>query len=121
MEKLLLEKIKKQLKSEKAKIEKELEKIAKKNKNVKGDYQAEYVDIGNKDEENAQEFTLYENRLSLERGLEDILNSTVRALQKIEQGSYGVCDECGKQIPEARLRAYPSATLCLVCKNKERK
>lgn len=37
------------------------------------------------------------------------------ALTRIEAGSYGRCDGCGKAIPEARLRAMPTATTCLVC------
>lgn len=36
-------------------------------------------------------------------------------LTRIEAGSYGRCDGCGKAIPEARLRAMPTATICLVC------
>lgn len=36
-------------------------------------------------------------------------------LTRIEAGSYGRCDGCGKAIPEARLRAMPTATTCLVC------
>ena len=37
------------------------------------------------------------------------------ALTRIEAGSYGRCDGCGKAIPEARLRAMPTATTCLLC------
>jgi len=38
-----------------------------------------------------------------------------RALRKIEDGSYGICEECGKRIPAARLRALPFAVLCRQC------
>ena len=37
----------------------------------------------------------------------------VRALEKIEEGTYGICDECGKQIPPPRLRIAPESTLCV--------
>ncbi len=37
----------------------------------------------------------------------------VRALTKLDEGSYGVCDTCGKQIPEGRLEALPWAVLCV--------
>jgi RNA polymerase-binding protein DksA len=42
-----------------------------------------------------------------------------RALKKIENGTYGVCEHCGKSIAEARLKALPFATLCVACKEKE--
>jgi len=37
------------------------------------------------------------------------------ALERIEDGSYGVCDNCGEDIGEARLRAIPEATRCVNC------
>ena len=40
-----------------------------------------------------------------------------RALQKIEDGVYGVCEQCGSTIPEARLQALPYAALCVTCKS----
>ena len=40
-----------------------------------------------------------------------------RALQKIEDGSYGVCEQCGEMIPDARLQALPYAALCVSCKS----
>jgi DnaK suppressor protein len=40
-----------------------------------------------------------------------------RALQKIEDGTYGVCEQCGDTIPDARLQALPYAALCVTCKS----
>lgn len=40
-----------------------------------------------------------------------------RALQKIEDGTYGVCEQCGQMIPDARLQALPYAALCVTCKS----
>lgn len=40
-----------------------------------------------------------------------------RALQKIEDGTYGVCEQCGEMIPEPRLQALPYAALCVTCKS----
>ncbi|HWE57359.1 MAG TPA: TraR/DksA C4-type zinc finger protein [Acidimicrobiales bacterium] len=40
-----------------------------------------------------------------------------RALQKIEDGTYGVCEHCGETIPDARLQALPYAALCVTCKS----
>jgi len=38
------------------------------------------------------------------------------AIQKMDEGSYGICESCGEPIPAARLRALPSATYCVKCK-----
>jgi RNA polymerase-binding protein DksA len=42
-----------------------------------------------------------------------------RALDRIEQGSYGLCLLCGKEIPEARLEGIPYAALCVECQSAE--
>jgi len=39
------------------------------------------------------------------------------ALARVEAGTYGHCEACGKPIPEARLEAVPEATLCVACKS----
>jgi DnaK suppressor protein len=38
-----------------------------------------------------------------------------RALHKLAEGSYGVCDRCGEPIPAARLEAAPESVLCVAC------
>jgi DnaK suppressor protein len=48
---------------------------------------------------------------SLERGL----NRTERALTKLDEGTYGICDACGGTISAGRLRAMPDGVLCLEC------
>lgn len=42
------------------------------------------------------------------------------ALQKFANGTYGLCEECGRPIPEARLEAMPAARLCITCASKRR-
>lgn len=41
------------------------------------------------------------------------------ALQRVDQGTYGTCDECGQDIAAARLSAVPFALLCLECQERE--
>jgi DnaK suppressor protein len=43
------------------------------------------------------------------------------ALRKIEDGTFGICEECGRRISEKRLTARPIARLCIKCKEKEEK
>lgn len=42
-------------------------------------------------------------------------NRIVRALEKIADGSYGICIDCGCDISEKRLQSYPNAGRCLAC------
>ena len=55
------------------------------------------------------------NLVGTARELEAMLHDVVRALQKIEDGTYGICDRCGKLVSEARLEARPWAVLCIEC------
>jgi DnaK suppressor protein len=51
--------------------------------------------------------------MALVAGLDAQLTQINNALDRIEAGTYGTCERCGKVIPEARLNAIPSATLCI--------
>ena len=48
-----------------------------------------------------------------------LLKKIERALQKIEEGTYGICESCGAVIGEKRLMARPEATLCIDCKRAQ--
>ena len=49
----------------------------------------------------------------------DKLAQIERALARIDDGSYGVCESCGNPIGKMRLMAFPRATLCMTCKQRE--
>ena len=53
------------------------------------------------------------NRVGTARELDAMLRDVDRALQKLEDGTYGICDRCGKLIPEERLEARPWSVLCV--------
>jgi DnaK suppressor protein len=55
------------------------------------------------------------------RSLETGLARTERALAKLDEGTYGICDACGGPIPPARLRAMPDGVLCVACAAAERR
>jgi DnaK suppressor protein len=42
-----------------------------------------------------------------------------KALERIEDGTYGICDECEEEISEARLKARPVTTVCIDCKRAQ--
>jgi RNA polymerase-binding transcription factor DksA len=69
--------------------------------------------------EDASETFDKEQRLSLERNLREILSQVEWALQKLEKGSYGLCDSCAQPIDAQRLEALPYATLCLECRGRK--
>ena len=60
-----------------------------------------------------------EHELALTANARELLAQTERVLDKIEGGSYGVCESCGEPIGKARLQAFPRATLCVACKQRE--
>jgi len=53
--------------------------------------------------------------------LERVLARTERALAKLDEGSYGMCDVCGEPISAGRMRALPTGVLCVRCAASERR
>ena len=114
--KKFLKEIEKVLSKEKEKVEKDLSKFAKKNPQARGGYDSTFPNYGDKDDENAAEVADYVVNLSLEDNLEKSLRDTNQALQRIKEGSYGICKYCKKPIEEKRLLARPNSSACMECK-----
>ena len=60
-----------------------------------------------------------EHELALTQNARDLLELSERALARMDDGSFGVCGSCGQAIGKARLQAFPRATLCVTCKQRE--
>lgn len=60
-----------------------------------------------------------EQEISLANGILERVNQVERALERLDEGGYGWCERCGNPIPVERLAAFPSATLCVSCKQLE--
>lgn len=60
-----------------------------------------------------------EHEMSLVYNARDMVQQTERALERINNKSYGKCEDCGNYIGKARLQVFPRATLCMACKQKE--
>src|SRR6476659_9177619 len=58
--------------------------------------------------------------LKLTQTYAKILQAIEEALQRIEQGTYGICRDCGEPIAEARLHAIPWTRVCIACKEKQK-
>jgi RNA polymerase-binding protein DksA len=65
--------------------------------------------------------SMYDRELdyTLEENVERVLGEIDAALQRIDDGTYGVCENGGEQIPPERLEAIPWTTLCIDCKRKD--
>jgi DnaK suppressor protein len=60
-----------------------------------------------------------EHEMALATNAREMLYQTERALQRIDAGTYGLCENCGNAIGKARMQAFPRATLCVDCKQKQ--
>ena len=60
-----------------------------------------------------------EHEMSLVYNARDMVLQTERALERIENKTYGRCEECGNSVGKERLQVFPRATLCMSCKQKE--
>ncbi|MHB0979681.1 MAG: TraR/DksA family transcriptional regulator [Thermoleophilia bacterium] len=56
--------------------------------------------------------------LTLEENARNVLARIDHALEKLDRGTYGVCDSCGGEIGKARLRASMHAALCIDCQRR---
>lgn len=114
-------KIKEELEAKRSQIEQELERFAKKDDKVKGDWDTKFPKLNGSSgghttlEDAADEVEEYITKLPIEFSLESRLKDINSALEKIEKGKYGICEKCGKPIPKERLEAYPEARFCLKC------
>lgn len=60
-----------------------------------------------------------EHEMSLAANAREMLEQTERALLRLDAGTYGLCEVCGKPIGKARMQAFPRATLCVEDKQKQ--
>ncbi len=115
MNKEFLEERKKDLLARKENIKSQLLGFTKKTR-LNNDYQTEWEEFGEKEDDNISEMENFERNLNLEETLETSLGKIDKALQKIEDGTYGKCEKCGNLIEEERLKVFPSASACMKCK-----
>jgi len=69
------------------------------------------ADVGSTNFERDQEMSLVANA-------REMFEQSELALKLFDEGSYGICESCGKPIGKARLQAFPRATMCVACKQR---
>jgi RNA polymerase-binding transcription factor DksA len=107
---------KKRLEEEKVKLIAELSTIARKDPTSPNGWEAIETDLDSDsadENETADEIEDYEENQGIVNKLAIQLSSVEKALEKIKEGTYGKCDVCGEEIPEARLEANPAALTCI--------
>jgi DnaK suppressor protein len=72
----------------------------------------------NKKIEAADELSELERARALDQRQKQQLAEIEHALEKIDKGTYGLCDACGQPIAPERLKALPQTSYCLSCKSK---
>jgi RNA polymerase-binding protein DksA len=110
-----IEELKNQLLKEKEELERDLARIARPVDKKEGDYETTFDDIGSDREDNATEVDQYSDNLPVETTLEHRLRDIMDALKRMEDGTYGICDNCKKEIAVERLKANPAARTCISC------
>lgn len=67
-------------------------------------------------EQEADESESFANRMSIAQTMKERVNEIDMALNRIHLGSYGICENCGKEISEEVLNLVPESNLCSHCK-----
>lgn len=112
-----------ELKSVRAQLDDDVQRLAGELAEVEGDLAGmiensgegagnDQADVGSASFERDQEMVIVNNA-------RDMLEQSQHALERIADGSYGQCEVCGNAIGKNRLMAFPRATMCLSCKQRE--
>lgn len=106
------------LHAEREKLVSELNKLGTQDTNSKSgaDWNATYSNVGTEAEDDAYEVDRFGTNLSIVSELEKSLRDIEKAIERIDDGKYGMCKYCKEDIQEARLEARPDASSCVSCK-----
>lgn len=105
-----IEVIRARLNAERASLVGDIESLDTENKAQDDDY-----GVGNHSADDATEVFTRERNLALRDNADDLLARVDAALQRLDDGTYGICERCGKQINPERLEALPYAAYCITC------
>lgn len=117
MEKSKLKYFRTKLDAEKLSLEKELATVGRRNPHNPDDWEPKYADIDTDSADNlevAEELESYQNNISILNSLELRYNDVLKAIEKIHQNKYGICEIGGEEIEDDRLEANPAAKTCKV-------
>lgn len=107
MKKEDLEKFRKRLEEEKSELEEEVKKL---------EVAADFGDDTDSLEEEADESMEDANQMAVAQAHKERIEDIELALRKMDKGTYGICEKCGKEIPLKVLEINPESRLCQDCK-----
>ena len=109
--------LRKQLESRKADIESNVAYMANEIRSIGVDQDDENGSLGNHIADDGSNVTEAERLVTISEDFQVLLGQIDAALQRMEEGSYGTCQRCGKPIAEARLEAFPYVAYCIECQS----
>lgn len=105
--------IRARLEHERASLQGDIEALAAENQAQQDDY-----GVGNHVADDATEVFTRERNLALRSNAQDLLAQVDAALQRLDEGTYGICARCGQEIAPDRLEALPYAIYCITCQSQ---
>lgn len=119
MEQSRLDELHQRLEHDRDDLRGQIEQIENEVIHAENQYDPEFSGYGNHMAETGTEIFEQERNLSVEQSLQQQLADVEHALNKYADGTYGICDNCGKEIMPERLEALPQAALCINCKSRQ--
>jgi RNA polymerase-binding protein DksA len=119
MEQARLDELHRRLELDRDDLRAQIDQIETEDVHAENQYDEEFSGYGTHMAETGTEIYEQERSLSLEQSLKAQLADVEHALEKFDDGTYGICDNCGKEISAERLEALPQAALCIDCKGKQ--
>jgi DnaK suppressor protein len=113
-----IKEIEKQLLEQKRQILDDLGDLSRRDDHESDDRTAKFPEYGDKPDENAQEISDYSTNIATEKVLEKSLADIEKTMDRIKNGTYGICKYCGNPIAKKRLLARPTANSCVSCKTE---
>jgi DnaK suppressor protein len=108
-----LAEIRRRLEAEHTQLQSDIDALASENQNQHDD-----TGIGNHLADDASEVFTRERNMALRTNAEELLVQVDAALTRLDEGTYGICARCGREITSERLEALPYATLCITCQSE---
>jgi DnaK suppressor protein len=105
--------LRKRLSAERESLQEQIQSLSAENQ-----VQHDDAGVGNHLADDATDIFTRERNIALSNNAQELLAQVDSALQRLDQGSYGVCARCGREISTERLEALPYATLCISCQSE---
>lgn len=118
MDKKTIARLRASLESRRAEIEREVGFMSDEIRSIGEDQGIENGSLGNHMAEDGSSVMEAERLSTISEDMRSLLNQIDGALHRMDQGTYGICERCGKAINEERLEAFPYVAHCIECQSR---